>query len=113
MKYRVFLDDALVGMTDWLPIAQAAWDRAARDRDAAHHGGEAVLMIDGRVVASVRPRRVAAAMPQTMSIVAHAGQASSTASSAGNPMITTNHLCFISVSPVSVRQSAARAADTQ
>ena len=56
MKYRVFLDDALVGMTDWLPIAQAAWDRAARDRDAAHHGGEAVLMIDGRVVASVHPR---------------------------------------------------------
>lgn len=56
MKYRVFLDDALVGMTDWLPIAQAAWDRAARDRDAAHHGGEAVLMIDGRVVASVQPR---------------------------------------------------------
>ena len=56
MKYRVLLDDAPVGMTDWLPIAQAAWDRAARDRDAAHHGGEAVLMIDGRVVASVRPR---------------------------------------------------------
>ena len=56
MKYRVFLDDALVGMTDWLPIAQAAWDRAARDRDAAQHGGEAVLLIDGHVVAAVQPR---------------------------------------------------------
>ena len=56
MKYRILLDDAPVGMTDWLPIAQAAWDRAARDRDAAQHGGEAVLLIDGRVVAAVQPR---------------------------------------------------------
>lgn len=56
MKYRILLDDAPVGATDWLPIAQAAWDRASRDRDAAQHGGEAVLLIDGRVVASVQPR---------------------------------------------------------
>lgn len=56
MKYRILLDDAPVGASDWLPIAQAAWDRAARDRDAAQHGGEAVLLIDGRVVASVQPR---------------------------------------------------------
>ena len=56
MKYRVLLDDAPVGMTDWLPVAQAAWDRATRHRDAAQHGGEAVLIVDGRVVASVQPR---------------------------------------------------------
>lgn len=56
MKYRILLDDAPVGSTDWLPLAQAAWDRAARDRDAAQHGGEAVLLIDGRVVAAVQPR---------------------------------------------------------
>lgn len=56
MKYRIFLDDAPVGMTDWLPVAQAAWDRAARHRDAAQHGGEAVLMVDGKVVASVQSR---------------------------------------------------------
>lgn len=56
MKYRILLDDAPVGASDWLPIAQAAWDRAARDRDAAQHGGEAVLLIDGRVVAAVQPR---------------------------------------------------------
>lgn len=56
MKYRILLDDAPVGATDWLPIAQAAWDRATRHRDAAQHGGEAVLLIDGRVVASVQPR---------------------------------------------------------
>lgn len=54
--YRVILDDAQVGAADWLPLAQAAWDRAARDRDAAQHGGEAVLLIDGHVVASVQPR---------------------------------------------------------
>ena len=48
-KYRILLDDAPVGTSDWLPVAQAAWDRAARDRDAAQHGGEAVLLIDGRV----------------------------------------------------------------
>lgn len=56
MKYRILLDDAPVGASDWLPVAQAAWDRAARDRDAAQHGGEAVLLIDGRVVAAVQPR---------------------------------------------------------
>lgn len=56
MKYRVFLDDAEISSSDWLPVAQAAWDRASRDRDAAQHGGEAVLMIDGRIVASVQPR---------------------------------------------------------
>ena len=56
MKYRILLDDAPAGAADWLPVAQAAWDRAARDRDAAQHCGEAVLLIDGRVVASVHPR---------------------------------------------------------
>lgn len=56
MKYRILLDDAQIGMTDWLPIAQAAWDRATRHRDAAQHGGEAVLMVDGQIVASVQPR---------------------------------------------------------
>jgi len=56
MKYRILLDDEPVGATDWPPVAQAAWDRAARDRDAAQHGGEAVLMVDGQIVASVQPR---------------------------------------------------------
>ena len=56
MKYRILLDDAPVGTSDWLPVAQAAWDRATRHRDAAQHGGEAVLMVDGQIVASVQPR---------------------------------------------------------
>lgn len=56
MKYRILLDDAPAGSTDWLPVAQAAWDRASRHRDAAQHAGEAVLLIDGRVVAAVQPR---------------------------------------------------------
>ena len=56
MKYRILLDDAQVGSSDWLPVAQAAWDRATRHRDAAQHGGEAVLLIDGHVVAAVQPR---------------------------------------------------------
>lgn len=55
-KYRILLDDAPVGASDWLPLAQAAWHRATRHRDAAQHGGEAVLLIDGRVVAAVQPR---------------------------------------------------------
>ena len=56
MKYRILLDDAPVGTSDWLPVAQAAWDRATRHRDAAQHGGDAVLMVDGQIVASVQPR---------------------------------------------------------
>lgn len=56
MKYRIFLDDAPGGASDWLPIAQAAWYRATRDIQTAQHGGDAVLMIDGEIVASVRPR---------------------------------------------------------
>ena len=56
MKYRILLDDEPVGATYWLPVAQAAWDRATRHRDAAQHGGEAVLLIDGHVVAAVQPR---------------------------------------------------------
>ena len=56
MKYRILLDDAPVGTSDRLPVAQAAWDRATRHRDAAQHGGEAVLLIDGHVVAAVQPR---------------------------------------------------------
>ena len=56
MKYRILLDDAPVGTSDWLPVAQAAWDRATRHRDAAQHGGEVVLLIDGHVVAAVQPR---------------------------------------------------------
>jgi len=56
MKYRIFIDEEPAGAADWLPLAQAAWDRASRDRNAAQHGGDATLMIDGRIVASVRPR---------------------------------------------------------
>lgn len=56
MKYRIFIDEEPVGASDWLPLAQAAWDRASRDRHAAQHGGDAVLVIDGRIVASVKPR---------------------------------------------------------
>lgn len=60
MKYRILLDDEPVGATDWLPVAQAAWDRATRHRDAAQHGGEAVLLIDGRVAAAAHPRTLEA-----------------------------------------------------
>lgn len=56
MKYRILLDDAPAGASDWLPIAQAAWARVSRERDAAQHGGEAVLIVDGRIVAAVQPR---------------------------------------------------------
>lgn len=56
MKYRIYVNEELTGATDWLPIAQAAWDRASRDRDGAQHGWDATLTVDGNVAATVRPR---------------------------------------------------------
>jgi hypothetical protein len=53
--YRVILNDRLVCETDWPVMAQAAWNRAARDRDSAQHGGVAVLEKDSRVLARVQP----------------------------------------------------------
>lgn len=53
--YRVILNDRLVCETDWPVMAQAAWNRATRDRDSAQHGGVAVLEKDGRVLARVQP----------------------------------------------------------
>lgn len=55
-EYRIYLNEELLCKTDWLPRAQAAWDRASRDRDGAQHGGLAVLLKDGVEVAAVRPR---------------------------------------------------------
>ena len=69
-----------------------------------------------RVQQPHRPR--CAAMAHTSSMVAHAGHASNTSSSKGNPIATTSHLCFI-VFPLSGcfsltasrRRSAAPGAD--
>lgn len=52
MKYRIFISDEPAGATDWLPIAQAAWNCAV-----AQLGAEVALMIDGQVVCTVTPRR--------------------------------------------------------
>lgn len=54
--YRIYLDDELLCKTDWPPRAQAAWHRASRDRDAAQHGGEAVIIKDEIELARVQPR---------------------------------------------------------
>lgn len=54
--YRIYLDEELLCKTDWPPMAQAAWHRASRDRDAAQHGGEAVIIKDGNTLARVQPR---------------------------------------------------------
>lgn len=37
-------------------MAQAAWERASRNRDATQHGGHAVLRRDGAVMAEGRPK---------------------------------------------------------
>lgn len=58
-EYRVYLDDELLCKTEWSAMAQAAWHRAARDRNAAQHGGQAVLVKDGKFIVKVQPR-----MPQ-------------------------------------------------
>jgi hypothetical protein len=55
-EYRIYLNDELLCKTDWPPRAQAAWHRASRDRDAAQHGGEAIILKDGRELARVQPR---------------------------------------------------------
>jgi hypothetical protein len=55
-EYRIYLNDELLCCTDWPPMAQAAWNRAARDRDAAQHGGQAILLKDGVGLARVRPQ---------------------------------------------------------
>lgn len=58
-EYRVYLDDELLCKTEWPSMAQAAWHRASRERNASQHGGQAVLVKDGLVLADVQPR-----MPQ-------------------------------------------------
>ena len=47
--YEVWLDDELICRDDWMPRAQAAWNRASRNRDAAQSGRSIVrLLRDGR-----------------------------------------------------------------
>ena len=53
--YKVFLDGQLVCKTDWPPLAQAAWSRVSRDRESAQRDGQAVLEVDGRVLADGYP----------------------------------------------------------
>ena len=55
-EYRIYLDDELLSKTEWPPIAQAAWSRASRDRDAAQHGGHVVILKDGVELCAGRPR---------------------------------------------------------
>ncbi len=55
MTYVVKLNGAVVAQTDWPPLAQAAWNRAARDRDSAQHGGTAELWKGADLLARVRP----------------------------------------------------------
>jgi hypothetical protein len=55
-EWRIYLDEELLCKTDWPPMAQAAWHRASRDRDAAQHGGQAIIIKDGRELARVQPR---------------------------------------------------------
>jgi hypothetical protein len=53
--YRILLNGALVAESNWTPLAQAAWNRASRDRDTAQHGGSAELYKDGVCIARVQP----------------------------------------------------------
>lgn len=53
--YEVRLNGQVVASTDWPPLAQAAWNRAARDRDSAQRGGVAELYVRGALVAAVQP----------------------------------------------------------
>lgn len=55
-KYRVLLNGQLQAESEWPPLAQAAWDRAARNRDAAQHGGLAELWRGNERLAQVQPQ---------------------------------------------------------
>lgn len=55
MMYTVKLDGRVLARTEWEPMAQAAWTRATRDRDAAQRGGSAELWQDNTLLARVRP----------------------------------------------------------
>ncbi|MDP3322360.1 MAG: hypothetical protein Q8S71_02295 [Hydrogenophaga sp.] len=54
--YKIYLDEELICSTDWSPMAQAAWSRFSRDRDAAQHGAQLVLLKNEVELASVQPR---------------------------------------------------------
>lgn len=55
-EYRLYLDEELVCQSDWPPVAMAAWHRFSRDMLATHHGGELVMLKDGRELGRVNPR---------------------------------------------------------
>ena len=55
-RYSIYLNDELQCETDWPPMAQAAWNRAGRDRNAAQHGGIATLKKDGHILVSAQPQ---------------------------------------------------------
>ncbi len=55
-QYRVYVDEELLTVADWLPVAAAAWNRSSHDRDAAMQGAQLVLEKDGQTLASVRPQ---------------------------------------------------------
>lgn len=55
MNYTIKLDGRVLAQTEWAPLAQAAWTRATRDRDAAQRGGAAELWVDNKRIAQVRP----------------------------------------------------------
>jgi hypothetical protein len=54
-KYIIRLNGQAIADTEWPPLAQAAWNRASRDRDSAQHGGNAELRKDGTLLARVQP----------------------------------------------------------
>ena len=56
--FEIVLNGRLMLSTKWPPQAQAAWVRATRDRDSAHHGGTAVLLKNGKELAKVQPETV-------------------------------------------------------
>ncbi|WP_148558678.1 hypothetical protein [Pseudomonas chlororaphis] len=55
-KYRIHLDDELICETEWSPLAQAAWNRAARNRDSAQSGGTAEIWKGSELLSRVRPQ---------------------------------------------------------
>ena len=54
MTYEIWLGDQLFAKTDWPPRAQAAWDRASRNRDAHVFGEYVTLLRGGKEIAGMQ-----------------------------------------------------------
>jgi hypothetical protein len=55
MGYTIKIDGRVFVETDWAPLAQAAWNRASRDRNMSRPGGSAQIWKNDVLLADIQP----------------------------------------------------------